>query len=182
MKDKNIYGVYLGRFAPPHIGHQMIIDKMISEFGIGNSIIMVGSSNAYNTRTPYTFDERKTMISAIYPKIKIIPIPDMKAHLLKFDGTTDALWLSKLKIIENEMGGKFIFLGGSEEDLKVLAKMFETNVLINRVQNGLNISATEVRRAMDNNDLDKVRGMLDPKVYTLALHNYKKYKQSEVQK
>ena len=77
--------VVLGRFAPLHIGHQKVIDSAISDFGIKSTLVLIGSSTSYNTRTPYTLSARKQMIKAVYPKIKIAEISDIKAKKEHFN-------------------------------------------------------------------------------------------------
>lgn len=153
----------------------MTIDAMIKKFGIGNSIIMIGSSNSYTERTPYSFNERKKMIKTVYPDIKVVPIPDMQPYLPKFDGTTNDLWLNQIKKIEESMKVKFIFVGGSSKDLEVLALKFDTRVLIERKGRGHDISATAVRAALEKSDKLTLEKTLDPRILPLAVNGLKKY-------
>lgn len=164
--------VFTGRFAPLHKGHQMTIDAMTKENGIENCLILIGSSNSYTERTPYTFEQRREMIMAIYPKIKTLPLPDVKPELKHFDGTTNTIWLERIKKIEKDLNTKFIFYGGSKEDLEILATTFETRIPIDRNKKGLNISATLVREALGKNDTQALKRMVDPRILNLVIMGY----------
>lgn len=80
--------VFIGRFQPFHNGHKAIIDAALEQ--AREVIVVVGSSfAARNIRNPFTFQERKNMIEAVYPKetgnakfhernprVKVVPVPD----------------------------------------------------------------------------------------------------------
>lgn len=142
--------VFLGRFSPLHKGHQMIIDKMISEFGIENCLIIVGSTNILDNRTPFTYSLRKKIIKIIYPKLKVLGIKDV---------FNDDLWIKILKKIEKKLNSKFVFLGGSKTDLEVLSTGFKTMVFVSRYDAGRNICGTKVRKNLKNIDL-KVKNLI----------------------
>lgn len=152
--------VYLGRFSPLHRGHQQVINKLISDYGIKKLIIMIGSSNAINEKTPYTFSFRKKIIRATYPKIKILPIPDFN-H--------DAKWLKYIKQLESKLNSRFIFFGGSKTDLQLLSTVFDTKVLVDRFEEGENISGTLVRQALKDNNIKYLKKSLDPITFNLLL-------------
>lgn len=152
--------VYLGRFSPLHRGHQQVIDKLILQFGLKNIIVMIGSSNKINGKTPYTYSYRKKILKAIYPKIKIIPVPDFY---------NDTKWLNYIKDLEIKLNSKFIFFGGSMEDLQLLNTVFETRVLVDRFKEGLNISGTKVREAIVQSDVKYLKKSLDPYTFNLLV-------------
>jgi nicotinamide mononucleotide adenylyltransferase len=174
-QDRSVI-VYLGRFAPFHKGHQMVVKKIVEEFGVQNCLIMIGSSNSYNERTPYTFEMSKEMIESVYPEINIIPLPDMKPALIYFDSTTNDEWLEQLKKIEEEYRAKFTFVGGSPEDLEVLTLGFPTKLIVDRKARDNSLSATQVREALERNDLPGLAMTLDEKVVPLAISGYTKFK------
>jgi len=69
--------VFIGRFQPFHNGHASIVDAALKQ--AHEVIVVVGSSfAARNTRNPFTFEERKAMIKAVYPQdhIKVVPVSD----------------------------------------------------------------------------------------------------------
>lgn len=69
--------VFIGRFQPFHNGHKAVIDAAIEQ--AKEVIVVVGSSfAARNTRNPFTFDERRQMIKAVFPQdnVKVVPVSD----------------------------------------------------------------------------------------------------------
>lgn len=169
--------VFLGRFSPLQKGHISIIDKMIHKHGIDNSLIMIGSSNTLNERTPYTYEQRAEMIKVVYPGIKTLPLPDGKPDLVYFDGTTNESWLDSIKKIQEKLKANFVFYGGSKEDLEILAERFKTKILVDRLASP-NLSSTNVRKALEINDQKLLEQLLDPKVIPLAKMYYQKYKEN----
>ena len=69
--------VFIGRFQPFHNGHKAVINSAIEQ--AKEVIVVVGSSfAARNTRNPFTFDERRQMIKAVFPQdnVKVVPVSD----------------------------------------------------------------------------------------------------------
>jgi bifunctional NMN adenylyltransferase/nudix hydrolase len=82
--------VFVGRFSPFHNGHKAVIDAALEK--AKEVIVVVGSSfAARNTRNPFTFEERKAMIDAVYAdefnyagaqgsiktrRVKVVPVSD----------------------------------------------------------------------------------------------------------
>jgi bifunctional NMN adenylyltransferase/nudix hydrolase len=75
--------VFIGRFQPFHNGHKAVIDTALQQ--AHEVVIVVGSSfAARNIRNPFTFQERKAMIEAVYPpgrtdrgtRVKVVPVSD----------------------------------------------------------------------------------------------------------
>lgn len=149
MKQKS---VYLGRFSPFHKGHQAQLQRIIDEYGIENVLVIVGSSTSINRRTPYSFEARKQMIQTIFPKVEVIGLPDANPEIEVFDGTTNDKWLDSLENLAKARGEKFTFIGGSEIDLLVLSKRFETEQFISRFDDGKCISGTAIRDAINSVD------------------------------
>lgn len=163
--------VLVGRFSPLHIGHQMIIDYMIRNHGIGKCLILIGSSNSISDRTPYTYKERLKMIYILYPKIKVLPLPDVEPELEYFNDYTNEIWLDNVKEIEKQSGDEFIFYGGSNEDLNILSQKFKTKVAIDRDCEGRGISATKIRQAIINNDFKYIEKLVNKKISSLVVKN-----------
>ncbi len=136
--------VYLGRFAPFHEGHKILLAKLIKEFGAVNCLVLIGSTNVLNERTPFTFKSRRKMLKKHFPDVRILPLPDIGG---------DEKWLDKLEDLEKNLGQKLVFYGGSLEDLKILSRRFETHVLVDRFTEGKGISATEIRKNLSSTDL-----------------------------
>ncbi len=168
MKTKH---VYLGRFAPFQNGHKLLLSELVSRYGQENVLVLVGSTNTLNKRTPYTYEDRKEIIEVSFPDIEVLPLPDGKPNLEYFDGTTNELWLDNIERIARERGEKFIFYGGSEMDLEILSQRFETQVFVSREI--VKVSATQVREAIENKDMDRIKELVDPKSVELVTRKYK---------
>lgn len=69
--------VFIGRFSPFHNGHKAVIDAALEQ--AKEVVVVVGSSfAARNIRNPFTFEERKAMIEAVFPteRVKVVPVSD----------------------------------------------------------------------------------------------------------
>jgi len=69
--------VFIGRFQPFHNGHKAIVEKALEKSK--EVIIVVGSSfAARDTRNPFTFVERHSMIKSVFPQdnVKVVPVCD----------------------------------------------------------------------------------------------------------
>lgn len=69
--------VFICRAQPFHLGHKAIIDEALKR--AKEVIVVVGSSfAARNIRNPFTFEERKAMIKAVFPQdnVKAVPVSD----------------------------------------------------------------------------------------------------------
>ena len=117
----------------------MLLNKLINKFGINNCLLLIGSANIKNSRTPFTFEERKLMVNKVFPNLNILPLNDCN---------NDRAWLKSIHKLEDEFNEKFIFYGGSFSDLKILSLEFETHVLVDRFTEGKGINATEIRKKM----------------------------------
>ena len=68
----------IARWKPVHLGHAAIL-RALCESGEA-AFIGIGSSNRYNARNPFTFDETRDMIQlalAEFSNYQIIPVPDL---------------------------------------------------------------------------------------------------------
>lgn len=165
--------VYLGRFAPFHKGHRLLLDEMTKRYGQDSVLVVVGSTNTLNRRTPYTYEDRAEIIKISFPGIEVIPLPDGKPNLEYFDGTTNEAWLDSIEAVAKSRGEKFVFYGGSEADLEVLALRFETKVIVSREI--LKLSATEVRSLIEIGDKDRLSNVVDPRSIDLIIDKYKNF-------
>jgi len=69
--------VFIGRFQPFHNGHKAVIEAALEQ--AKEVVVVVGSSfAARNIRNPFTFQERKAMIEAVFPtdRVKVVPVSD----------------------------------------------------------------------------------------------------------
>ena len=68
----------IARWKPVHLGHAAILRALCNSGEA--ALIGVGSSNRYNARNPFTFDETRDMIQlalAEFSNYQIIPVPDL---------------------------------------------------------------------------------------------------------
>lgn len=151
--------VFLGRFSPFHNGHKKVVDQMIAKYGLKKSLVMVGSSNVVNEKTPFTYKKRLKMIKSVFPDIKVLPIADVN---------NDEDWLENISLIEKRLKTKFIFVGGSEKDLEVLSRKFPTEVVVDRFDKK-KISGTLVRGLIKNNETQALKEMLPHSVYKMVI-------------
>ncbi|KKS94674.1 MAG: hypothetical protein UW68_C0036G0006 [Candidatus Collierbacteria bacterium GW2011_GWB1_44_6] len=180
MENKKTYHVFLGRFAPLHVGHQRMINTLIARHSAKNILLLIGSSNSYNSRTPYTYEERKSMIEAAYPGVRVLPFPDINPSKIFFDGSTNGLWLDRLEKLADKMEAKFIFYGGCAEDLAVLSERFQVEIVHNRDHKDHGESATQVRQALETSDDQILEKMLNPEVLPLAKAGYARFKKQSL--
>lgn len=69
--------VFIGRFQPFHNGHKAVVEAALKQ--AKEVVVVVGSSfAARNIRNPFTFQERKAMIKAVFPddRVKVVPVSD----------------------------------------------------------------------------------------------------------
>lgn len=163
--------VYLGRFCPFHSGHELVLRSLIQKFGRGRVLVIIGSSRFITPITPYTYDERKSMISTLFPGIKIIPLPDTHNRPKVLNDPNNKIWLERIRKIEKKMNTRFVFYGGSKKDLEILAGEFPTRVIFNRKSKGLGISGTKIREALAYGDTKFVKKFVNPKILKIIIGN-----------
>ncbi len=67
----NDYGLIIGRFQPFHYGHQHIVNEVLLDGKI--PLIVLGDDSGRNTkRNPLSFEQRKELITLIYPNCEIL--------------------------------------------------------------------------------------------------------------
>jgi bifunctional NMN adenylyltransferase/nudix hydrolase len=69
--------VFIGRFQPLHKGHEAIISEALKQ--AREVVVVVGSSfEARSIRNPFSFEERRDMIRAVFPQnnLHIVPVLD----------------------------------------------------------------------------------------------------------
>lgn len=143
IRDMKV-GILIGRFQPLHKGHVNAI-----EFARNNSerlFVIVGSAEKSNQeRNPFSFEERKKMISLalkgkkLHDNISIVPINDARNH---------TEWIESIK---NTIG-EYNLIFTNDELTEKLFKEEGAEVLNVPLQDRNELSATEVRKRLE---LDK---------------------------
>lgn len=141
--------VFLGRFQPFHNGHKAIIDTALEK--AKEVIVVVGSSFvARDVRNPFTFDERREMIKAVYPSpaVKVVPVVDYL-----YD---DSKWVAA---VQNVVYGAMAYsadplriglIGHEKDGTSYYLKIFPTWGSVS-VPNVDGINATDIRNCLFGN-------------------------------
>jgi len=145
--------VFCGRFQPFHNGHKAVIDKALEK--ANEVVVVLGSSfQARSTKNPFTFEERKAMIDAVYgdqfnyagaqgniktPRVKIVGVPDYP-----YD---DNAWVSSIQsAVDNvKTGNKTGLIGHSKDSSSYYLKIFPQWRNHVEVENIDGINATDIR-------------------------------------
>ncbi len=135
--------VSIMRAQPFHKGHQAVIDKALER--AKEVVIVLGSSfQARSTKNPFTFDERKAMIKAVYPtaNIKIVGVRDYP-----YD---DNAWVSAVKESVNRVktGKKTGLIGHAKDNSSYYLKIFPGWKNHVEVKNLDGINATDIRNCL----------------------------------
>lgn len=151
MKHEYDALVFIGRFQPFHNGHKAIIDAALEK--AKEVIVVVGSSfAARNIRNPFTFEERRSMIKAVFPQdnVKVVPVSDYP-----YD---DNRWIAAVQnVVHGAMAWSAdpirIGLIGHEKDgtsyyLKIFKPLGWGNVSVPNVDG---INATDIRNCLFGN-------------------------------
>lgn len=87
----------VGRFQPFHNGHRALIQKAIED--CVEVVVGVGSSTApQSLRNPFSFEERRQMVAAVFPGVRVVAIPDIHdpprwaSHVLAITGPVDRVY------------------------------------------------------------------------------------------
>lgn len=146
--------VYIGRFQPFHNIHYYTIRKALE---ISNRVlVLIGSSNtARNTKNPFTYEERKLMISECFnfeeaKRIDIEPIDDFPYN--------ESAWLTQVREIirdniDPETDSKVGFIGKITDDSTYYLNMFPDYGL-EEIDLDIKVHATDLRNIYYNNGLD----------------------------
>jgi bifunctional NMN adenylyltransferase/nudix hydrolase len=153
--------VFIGRFSPFHNGHKAVIDEALKR--AKEVIVVVGSSfAARNIRNPFTFEERRDTIKAVFPQgnVKVVPVADYP-----YD---DSKWIAAVQnvvygaIASNgweDFPPKIGLIGHEKDGTSYYLKIFPTWGSVS-VANVDGINATDIRVALlgDNKEgLDPIK-------------------------
>lgn len=148
--------VFVGRFQPFHNGHKTVIDKALEH--ADEVVVVVGSSfAARSTKNPFTFEERKAMIEAVYgdqfnyagpqgcfktSRVKVVPVMDYP-----YD---DNAWVSAVQAVVDttKRGSKVGLIGHSKDSSSYYLKIFPQWRNHVEVENVEGINATDIRNAL----------------------------------
>ncbi len=145
-------GFVVGRFQLFHNGHKSLIEDSM-KFA-KKTIVLVGSSDKMRTKeNPFTFEERKNMISLVYPKdVEILPLPDIGVGNVPQWGE----YLFKT-IFQSEKRDPDLFVSGKEEKIENwFSPERKKNLVIHKVdRSDILISASQLRMDMIEDNLEE---------------------------
>lgn len=137
--------VFIGRMQPPHLGHIQVISEAIAKSR--HVLILMGSANRHRSfHNPWTFEERKAMINAVFKDegLWIRPLDDHAYN--------DAAWITevrrKVSEVQNSVAAKKIgLIGHSKDYTSYYLKKFPDLDSVN-VDNYRNLSSTDIRNSI----------------------------------
>lgn len=151
--------VFIGRFQPLHNGHKAVIEAALEQ--AKEVVVVVGSSfAARNIRNPFTFEERKAMIEAVFPyatgnkalfdplkRLHIVPVSDYP-----YD---DNKWVNAIQKIVDETvpHAKDVgLIGHSKDSTSYYLNIFPRWKNHVEVADVGGINATDIRKALLGNN------------------------------
>lgn len=139
---------FIGRFSPFHNGHASVVEEALSR--AEQVIIVVGSSfTPRNARNPFTFEERKTMIKAVFPQpeVVVVPVADYPYDENKWIASVQSLVYSNLKFSTGPLNLGLI--GYNKDHTSYYLNIFPTwdsiSVPVYKGANGEVLNSTEIR-------------------------------------
>jgi bifunctional NMN adenylyltransferase/nudix hydrolase len=161
--------VFIGRFQPFHNGHKAVIDAALEQ--AHEVVVVVGSSfAARNIRNPFTFQERKAMIEAVYPpgrterttRVKVVPVSDFP-----YD---DNKWVNAIQKIVDETvpHAKDVgLIGHSKDSTSYYLNIFPRWKNHVEVEDVGGINATDIRKMLfgENGSPSKIAATMPKSSY-----------------
>jgi bifunctional NMN adenylyltransferase/nudix hydrolase len=143
--------VFIGRFQPFHNGHKAVIEAALEQ--AKEVVVVVGSSfAARNIRNPFTFEERKAMIKAVFPSdnVLVVPVSDFP-----YD---DNKWVNAIQKIVDETipDAKDVgLIGHSKDSTSYYLNIFPRWKNHVEVEDVGGINATDIRNSIFGTHLNK---------------------------
>jgi bifunctional NMN adenylyltransferase/nudix hydrolase len=155
--------VFIGRFQPFHNGHKAVIETALKQ--AKEVVVVVGSSfAARNIRNPFTFQERKTMIEAVFPsdRVKVVPVSDYP-----YD---DNKWVNAIQKIVDETvpDAKDVgLIGHSKDSTSYYLNIFPRWKNHVEVDDVGGINATDIRKMLfEDGSPGKIASLMPTRAYT----------------
>lgn len=164
-RRRRTFGVYIGRFEPPHAAHLAVMLEALQS--VQKLIVVIGSARAArNIKNPFTAEERQDLISRMLQDAGI-PKPRVLFVHVRDYYYNEALWLSEVQagVTAHTRGSSDVALIGhiKDESSYYLRSFPAWEFIPTHVVSDL--SATDVRRAYFEGHLDTVQGMVPPAVH-----------------
>lgn len=162
---KRTFGVYIGRFEPPHAAHLAVMQEALEQ--VMKLIIVIGSSrSARNTKNPFSADERQQVITDMLAEVGVARSRLLFVQVRDYF-YNESLWLSEVQrgVAAHTHGSSDVALiGHLKDDSSYYLRSFPAwEFLPTHVESPL--SATDIRKAYFEDDLERVRGLVPPAVH-----------------
>ena len=186
------YVVFIGRFEPFHIGHQEVVQRALEI--AERVIILVGSSNQPRTiKNPWTFANRKEMISSVFeeetscrsgdtfrPRISILPLRDFRSD--------NNIWAAQVQeVVDAEVTKTFSWsdyprkgalIGHEKDSSSFYLRMFPQWQLVDHNMNEV-VHATDIRKLYFESNIRYLSSIVPEGVYKY-LQEFKDTKEFKV--
>ncbi|WP_216320126.1 bifunctional nicotinamide-nucleotide adenylyltransferase/Nudix hydroxylase [Deinococcus aestuarii] len=164
-RRKRTFGVYIGRFEPPHQAHLLVMLEALRS--VQKLIVVIGSARAArNTKNPFTAEERQGVITAMLAEAGVARSRLLFVHVRDYF-YNEGLWLSEVQrgVGEHTRGSSDVALIGhiKDESSYYLRSFPGWEFIPTHVVSPL--SATDVRKAYFEDRLEDVSGMVPPAVH-----------------
>lgn len=165
-RRKRTFGVYIGRFEPPHNAHLQVMLEAFNS--VQKLIIVIGSARAArNTKNPFTAEERQEIIAEMLRGAGIPKSRMLFVHVRDYF-YNESLWLSEVQggVQAHTRGSTDVALIGhiKDESSYYLRSFPAWEFIPTHVVSPL--SATSVRKAYFEDRLSDVAEMVPPAVNT----------------
>ena len=163
-------GLFHGRFQHLHLGHQRIIDKMMSECDY--PVLLVGSAQEKRTeKNPFNVQERLEIITTIYGpphnnRLRIGFYPDLNIGVCQ-ESPNYQNWGNRTIGFCKWFAGMLpdVIYGGPDAEISIFqecTQQFEYRILD---RNDDAPSGTKVRQCLRDGNKDDWKNMVDPKLH-----------------
>ncbi|MFC5847174.1 bifunctional nicotinamide-nucleotide adenylyltransferase/Nudix hydroxylase [Deinococcus petrolearius] len=164
-RRRRTFGVYIGRFEPPHQAHLLVMLEALRS--VQKLIVVIGSARAArNTKNPFTAEERQDLILAMLRGAGVARSRVLFVHVRDYF-YNESLWLSEVQrgVAEHTRGSSDVALIGhlKDESSYYLRSFPAWEFIPTHVVSPL--SATDVRRAYFEDRLEDMRAMVPPTVH-----------------
>ncbi|ACO47009.1 bifunctional nicotinamide-nucleotide adenylyltransferase/Nudix hydroxylase [Deinococcus deserti] len=168
-RRKRTFGVYIGRFEPPHQAHLLVMLEALQS--VQKLIVVVGSARAArNTKNPFTAEERQDLITAMLLEAGVPRSRVLFVHVRDYF-YNESLWLSEVQagVQAHTRGSTDVALIGhlKDESSYYLRSFPAWEFIPTHVVSAL--SATDVRRAYFEDRVEDVPGMVPPAVHAFLV-------------
>lgn len=144
--------IFIGRFQPFHLGHQHVVEKAYQSNKYKQIVFLLGSAEQARTpKNPFTFEERKKMISSTLDSLQIDNKEEIKVNILPIHDFIydNQKWIAE---VQNQISSvvkeddEIVLIGNIKDETSEYLKYFpqyETDFTAGLTKNKL--SATDLR-------------------------------------